>query len=129
MKSHWRGHAPSTRLMLLAILGRADEGCEDFSLAERILYTACEFWVAVETGTLKTFLGQTAAEQMRNSVFAYRAIGADEVAREVAAALGVLGLADTSGGRAACIEDLQERLRRSAEPTSDLIDRFSQRVH
>jgi hypothetical protein len=129
MKGQWGGHSLATRRMLLTILGRADEGYENFSLAERILYTACEFWVAVETGTLKTFLGQTAEEQMRNSVVAYRAIGAAEVAREVAAALEILGLADTSGGRAACIDDLQERLRQSAEPTSDLIDRFSQRVH
>jgi hypothetical protein len=115
--------------MLLAILERADQGCEDFSLTERVLFTACEFWVAVETGALETFLGATALEQLRCSAFACSAIGATEVAREVEAALGALSLARTGGGRAQCIATLQKRLRSSAAPTSELIDRYSQRVH
>ena len=129
MKNEWAGHSVATRRMLLAILERADDGCEDFSMVDRILFTACEFWVAVEAGTLKSFLGATALEQLRCSAFAYRAIGAVEVAREVEAAFRALTLADTSGRRVQCIEGLQARLRQSAEPTSDLIDRFSQLVH
>ena len=129
MKNQWGGHSVATRRMLLTILERADEGCEDFSMAERILFTACEFWVAVEAGTLKAFLGPSAVEQLRCSAFAYSAIGAAEIAREVETALEALSLADSSGGRAQCIEQLQERLQQSADPTSDLIDRFSQRLH
>jgi len=129
MKDQWAGHSEATRQTLLAILERADDGREDFSMADRILFTACEFWVAVEAGTLKAFLGTTALEQLRCSAFAYRAIGAVEVAREVEVALKALRLADTGGRRVQCIEGLQARLRQSAEPTSDLIDRFSQLVH
>ena len=129
MKNQWTGHSMATRRMLLTILERADEGCENFSMADRILFTACEFWVAVEGGTLKAFLGTNALEQLRCCGFAYRAIGAVEVAREVEAALKALSLADNGGRRVQCIEGLQSRLRQSAEPTSDLIDRFSQLVH
>jgi len=129
MKERWTGHSVATRRMLMGILERADDGCEDFSMVDRILFTACEFWVAVEAGTLKAFLGSPASEQLRCSAFAYRAIGAVEIAREVEAALRALGLADTGGRRVQCIEGLQARLRQSAEPTSDLIDRFSQLVH
>ena len=129
MDSQWGGHSAVTRRKLLEILERADDGCEDFSMVDRILFTACEFWVAVEAGTLKSFLGTTALEQLRCTAFAYRAIGAVEVAREVEAAFRALTLADTSGRRVQCIEGLQARLRQSAEPTSDLIDRFSQLVH
>ena len=129
MHSLWGGHSAVTRSKLLEILERADGGCEDFSMADRILFTACEFWAAVEAGTLKAFLGTTALEQLRCSAFAYKAIGAAEVARELEVALRVLSLADTSHGRTECIESLQDRLRSSAAPTGDLIDKFSQLVH
>jgi hypothetical protein len=129
MHSQWSGHSAVTRMKLLEILERAGEGSDDFSMAERILYTACEFWAAVEAGTLGEFLGPRAVQQLRRSAFAYSSIGAAGVARELELTVAVLSQAGTSDGRRECIGSLQERLRQSAEPISDLIDRFCQPLH
>jgi len=53
MKSQWNGHALVTRTKLLGILERAAGGSDDFSISERALFTACEFWAAVESRRLQ----------------------------------------------------------------------------
>jgi hypothetical protein len=129
MKNVWGGHSAVTRWKLLAILERAAEGGDDFSISERALYVACEFWAAVRARTLRVFLGPAAAEQLRYVAIVYSAIGAVEVAREVKQALHALSLADTSSQCAQCVASLQERLRLSNDPLDDLITRFAQRLH
>ena len=129
MKNQWGGHSAVTRQKLLTILERAAEGADDFSISERALYVACEFWAAVESRTLRVFLGPAAAEQLRYVAIVYSAIGADGVAREVKQALLALSLADTSSQSALCVASLQERLRYTADPLDDLITRFAQRLH
>ena len=57
----WRGHLPITCEMLLPILERAAAGANDFSRAERILYTTCEFWAAVGMRSIVTHLGSHGA--------------------------------------------------------------------
>ena len=129
MKSHWSGHAAVTRQRLLVILERAASGAEEFSVSERALFTACEFWAAVESRTLKNFLGRDAAEQLRYAAVVYEAIGANDVAQAVEETLESLLLAGTENRRLQCIAQLQERLHSSTDPLDDLIARFAARVH
>ena len=53
----WRGHLPITSRMLLRILSKAAAGKSEFSRAERILYTACEFWAAAAARSIAAHLG------------------------------------------------------------------------
>lgn len=128
-ESQWSGHSAVTRRRLLTILERAAGGLQDFSVAERALHMACEFWAAVESQTLQVFLGPTPAKQMRYFATIYGAIGATEVAREVAASAEAVRLAGSSSRCAAGIALLQERLRDTTDPLNDLIARFSQHLH
>ncbi len=129
VKSQWGGHSAVTRRRLLTILERAAGGLQDFSVAERALRMACEFWAAVESQTLQAFLGPTPAKQLRYFAIIYGAIGATEVAREVEASAEALRLAGSGSRRAAGIAQLQERLRDSADPLNELITRFAQHLH
>ncbi len=131
MKNQWGGHSAITRSKLLTILERAAGGCEDFSVPERVLYAACEFWSAVNARALKAFLGANAVQQLRDFAAVFGAIGAIEVVREVDEALEALDMAGTNSQCAECIQRLQEQLRQSTDPLklNDLVARFAQRVH
>jgi hypothetical protein len=129
VKSQWGGHCAVTRWRLLTILERAAGGLQDFSVAERALHMACEFWAAVESQTLQAFLGPTPAKQLRYFAIIYSAIGATEVAREVEAVAEALRLAGTSSRCAVDIAHLQERLRNTIDPLNDLIARFAEHLH
>jgi len=62
--------------VLLSILLRAAAGDRDFTRDERILYTVCEFWAAVQARSIVTHLGPRVGENLRNAAAAFSAIGA-----------------------------------------------------
>jgi len=129
MKSQWNGHALVTRRKLLSILERAAAGSDDFSISERALYTACEFWAAVESRTLQDFLGTTATSQLRYANIVYTAIGAHDIAQALERTLAALADAGNENRRLQCVARLQTRLLESADPVDALIARFAQRLH
>ena len=76
----WPGHFPIAHEVLLSILLRAAAGDKDFTRAERILYTTCEFWAAIQARSIVTHLGSKTAKHLRNAVVAFSEIGAVRVA-------------------------------------------------
>jgi hypothetical protein len=129
MKSQWNGHALVTRTKLLGTLERAAAGSDDFSISERALYTACEFWAAVESRGLQDYLGTDAGHQLRYASIVYTAIGAHDVALALEQALAALADVGSEQLRLQCIRELQSRLLQSADPIDNLIARFAQRLH
>jgi hypothetical protein len=111
------------------ILERAAGALQDYSVAERALHMACEFWAAVESQTLQAFLGPTPAKQLRYFALIYSAIGATDIARQVDAVADALRLAGTRSPCSTDIAQLQERLRGTPDPLNDLIEKFAQHLH
>jgi hypothetical protein len=76
----WRGHFPITSFVLLELLRKAEAGGREFSRAERVLFTACEFWAAVATRSLAVYLKIDPVERLDAACVAMASIGAIRVA-------------------------------------------------
>jgi hypothetical protein len=98
----WRGHFPITSFVLLELLRKAEAGGRDFSRAERVLFTACEFWAAVATRSLTTYLKVDAIERLDSACVALASIGAIRVADVVRVVLGE----HPASGRATPVREL-----------------------
>ena len=119
--NRWQTHLPVASQALSALLERAARGGAQFSAPERALFTACEFWVAVETRTLIAHLGRQPADALRNLSIIYAAIGAPGIARMLLAAVGEIGDTATPADRLECLIELQERVARTQDPVDELI--------
>jgi hypothetical protein len=75
MISNWKGHEPATSAALLEVLTTATTGTAKVSRADRVLFTACEFWASASNGTLFSQLSEDAAAQLRAAEAAFTAIG------------------------------------------------------
>lgn len=117
----WHGHLPLASLALSSVLKRATHGGAHFSPAERALFTACEFWVAVEERALVAYFGTDAAHALRNLSIVYSAVGTPNVARALIRAVCDLTDATTPMGRVKCLTALQDRLLRTMDPVDRLI--------
>jgi hypothetical protein len=119
--NRWQGHLPVASLALSALLERAARGGGQFTEPERALFTACEFWAAVETHTLHAHLGPHAADSMRTLSFVYSAMGARHVARMLVTGVAELREQTTPLYRHKYLEALQQRLSRTQDPVDQLI--------
>ena len=119
--NRWQAHLPVASQALSALLERAARGGVQFSAPERALFTACEFWVAVETRTLVAHLGPQAADALRSLSIIYAAIGAPRIARMLIAAVGEIGDTAPPSHRVECLIALQERVARTQDPVDELI--------
>jgi len=117
--SRWHGYLPLASLALTPVLERAARTGTQFSAAERALFTACEFWVAVEGRTVAAYLGAEAEEPLRYLGIVYSALETPGVARALVRAVGEFKDATTARLRLQCLATLQERLL----STTDLVDR------
>jgi len=61
----WQGHRSATSEVLFELLVKARAGGEEFTRAERILVTACEFWSAARNRSLKDYLSKDAHAVLR----------------------------------------------------------------
>jgi hypothetical protein len=66
--------------VLLALLTDAAAGRKHFTMSERTLIFACEFWAAVMNRTLAQHLGRNTSSQLRAAEHIFSAIGAQNVA-------------------------------------------------
>lgn len=123
--SRWKGHLPMASASLPSILERAARGGSQFSLAERALFMACEFWNAIAARRLATHLGGGAIDTLRYMNIIYSGIGAPQVASAVSAAVRELEGVSSAQGRLRCLTALQERLLRIKEPVDHLIARLA----
>ena len=126
--SRWKGLLPMASASLPSILERAARGGAEFSLAERALFMACEFWSAIAARRLATHLGAGAVDTLRYMNIIYSALGAHEVASAVIVAVGEFEAASSPQGRAKCLTGLQERLLRTKEPVDHLIARLARNL-
>jgi hypothetical protein len=122
----WRGHLPITCEMLLPILERAAAGANDFSRAERILYTTCEFWAAVGTRSIVTHLGSEVVDNLQNAILAFSTIGAEHVENALYAVMSDLANERTKQRRLECLAALEDDLHKTQDPVDHLIARFAE---
>jgi hypothetical protein len=71
----WSGHERDTSAMLLDVLTTATTGSAKISRANRVLFTACEFWAAARNGSLIGQLRGNPLAQLRAAEAAFTVIG------------------------------------------------------
>jgi hypothetical protein len=124
----WRGHAFGTRETLQAILERAAMGHREFSVEERVLYMACEFWAAVCNQTLPAHLRSDTARELRRMAIIYATIGAAELARWLNAGAGVWRRKRGPIARNRYLHALQKQLRNTSDVVDHLIEQFADTI-
>jgi len=117
----WHGHLPEATLALGTLLERAATGGAPFSAAERALFMACEFWVAVEMQALEAHLGADPLNGLRYLSLVFGAIGTQAVARALQSGIRGLEGAASSAARQQCLVALQAHLARTHDPVDRLI--------
>jgi hypothetical protein len=121
----WGGHLPATQLKLLAILERVVCGDANFTLAERGLVTACEFWALAMAGDLHRSTGARAISRLRYLSTIYAALGAVSVAKDLRDAHRMLVRARTLQQRRIRFRALEDSLRGNQDSVDVLIARFA----
>lgn len=124
----WQGHLPMASANLRPILDKAAQGGTQFSLAERAIFMACEFWTAIAAQKLVMYLGEGAMDTLRYMNIIYSAIGAPNVASAVIATVGELEGSSSPQIRLTCLRALQDRLLKTEDPVDHLIARFVERL-
>jgi hypothetical protein len=122
----WARHLPITSEMLLPLVYRAAAGCSDFSTAERVLYTACEFRSAMAAGALTEHLGAQVLHNLHYAGIAFSMIGARHVANTLNAAIWYLGDSPAPPRLRECLDWLERELARTPDPLDELIARHAQ---
>ncbi len=124
-ENRWQGHLAITREVLLRILLRSAGGDEDFTRAERILYTTCEFWAAIRTRSIAAHLGAQIAENLHNASAAFSAIGANHVANSLNACHRELAAALTAEQLLEPLAALENELSVTSDPVDLLIAHYA----
>jgi hypothetical protein len=123
--TRWQGHLPVASQALASLLVRAARGGMQFSPPERALFTACEFWVAVERRALPVHLGANVADPLRYQSIIFAAMGAHHVACTLIIGVGEFSKSATPLEGLKCLTVLQERLSRTQDPVDELIARLA----
>ncbi len=76
----WEGHKPATSALLLDVITTAATGSAKVSRADRVLFTACEFWASARNGSLLGQLSDSPVAQLRAAEAAFTVIGLKEAA-------------------------------------------------
>ena len=71
----WEGHKPATSALLLDVITTAATGSAQVSRADRVLFTACEFWASARNGSLLGQLSDEPLTQLRAAEAAFTVIG------------------------------------------------------
>jgi len=121
----WPGHSPTTSSALLSLMLRARRGNTEFSRAQRVLFTVCEFRAAAMHGALRRYLGSTAAAQLEIAEACYRALGLTGTAAVLRRNRVRLLKRPSAELLTAAIADLETSLARLREPVDETIARFA----
>lgn len=122
----WQRYLPVTSASLRVALTRAARDRLQFSSAERALFTACEFWVAVCSGNLAPHLGVAPLDALRYASILYTAIRADGVAAALIVAINQLECAADPQEQHQCLAKLQEQLLSTRDSVDHLIAHLAQ---
>jgi hypothetical protein len=124
----WQGYLPLASASLISTVERAAKGGVQFSLAERALFLACEFWSAISGRRVIEHLGAGSIDALRYMSIIYSAIGAHGVARAMVVAIGELEGASHPQTQHKSLASLQIRLLNIHEPVDELIARFAENL-
>jgi hypothetical protein len=119
------GHTAATSASVLEILKQTQAAGTRFSHTERVLYTACEFWVATSNHALTRFVGNVPKIVLRDAEAAFAAIGIPSVADMLRDARNSLVAATPAVHAWDILAQLQHRLDHLAEPIDEMIGRFA----
>jgi hypothetical protein len=110
---------------VLQILKTAQEAGTRFSHTERVLHTACEFWVAAVNHSLTRYLGEVPKIVLRDAEAAFAAIEIASVANILRDARSRLltAVAPIPAPRVAA--QVQHALDHLQEPVDEMIGRFA----
>ena len=119
------GRTAATSASVLEMLKQAQATGKRFSHTERVLYTACEFWVAAVNHSLARYLGIIPKVVLLDAEAAFAAIEIPSVA-DILRDARVNPLTDRSSGRAAeVVARLQNTLDHLDLPVDDMIRKFA----
>jgi hypothetical protein len=122
----WRGHFPITNFVLHALLNkRAEAAAADFSRAEAVLLTACQFWAAVATHELALYLAPEPVPRLLLAFEAFSEIGAVRVASALRVALADRPEVQSSAWLRQQALDLEARLLNTEDAVDHLIAQFA----
>jgi hypothetical protein len=125
----WNGHERDTSALLFDALTTATTGSTRISRADRVLFTACEFWAAARNGSLMDHLRRDSSAQLRAAEAAFTVMGITKAATVLR--LGRMALTESvppvSLGRV--VEFIETSLAELNEPVDRLIGAYAgQRV-
>ena len=119
------GPTAATSTSVLELLGQAQDGGSRFSHTERVLHTACEFWVATVNRSLVRYLGIIPRVILRDAEAAFAAIEIPTVADLLRDARVSLLAAETPVTAGEVVARLQRQLEHVHEPVDNLIGKFA----
>jgi hypothetical protein len=117
----WSGHHRQTSSVLLALLTDAAAGRKEFTVSERTLIFACEFWAAVMNRTLAHHLGRNTSSRLRAAEQVFSAIGAQNVATVLRQGQLELQKLSPQAGFQQMAAGMEACLARIDEPVDNLI--------
>ena len=124
----WQGSLPLASASLVSTFEKAAKRGVQFSLAERALFLACEFWSAISARRVIEHLGAGAIDALRYLSIIYSAIGAHGVVRAMVVAIEELEGASLPQTRYQYLTSLQLRLLTTHDPVDELIARFAKNL-
>ncbi len=121
----WSGHERDTSVMLLNVLTTATTGSAKISRADRVLFTACEFWAAARNGSLMDQLRREPPAQLRAAEAAFTVIGITKAATVLRHGRMALTECDPPVSLRRVVEFIERSLAELDEPVDRLIGAYA----
>jgi hypothetical protein len=115
----------TTSQSVLALLGKSQASGTRFSHTERVLYTACEFWVAATNHSLTRYLGGAPRIVLRDAEAAFAAIEIECVANLLRDARNALSVPAPAEPADRVLARLQQQLDQLPVSVEDMIGKFA----
>ena len=119
------GHTATTSASLLKVLQKAQAAGTRFSHTERVMYTACEFWIAAVNHSLTRYLGNIPKIVLRDAEAAFAAIEISSVANILREARNSLMVATPVILTEQVVALIQQSLDRLEESVDEMIGKFA----
>jgi hypothetical protein len=121
----WEGHKPATSALLLDVITTATTGSAKVSRADRVLFTACEFWASARNGSLLSQLSDDPVTQLRAAEAAFTVIGLKKAAGIVQRARMDMMKTSPPVPLEAVTNSLEKELASLDEPVDQMIADFA----
>ena len=121
----WEGHKPATSALLLDVITTAATGSAKVSRADRVLFTACEFWASARNGSLLSQLSEDPVTQLRAAEAAFTVIGLKKAAGIVQRARMDMMKTSPPVPLEAVTNNLERELAALDEPVDQMIADFA----